>query len=105
MASLTLTREGWWGELETAHLETNIPHELALLLRGLIGSLFSESIRPLTNDHHIELLKEHVPNGIQIGDRIYEVMVFTPFDSKRNRRFATLVEGYPSGRLIPLKDS
>lgn len=90
----------YWNNLDNL----DIPHELRILLRGIIGCHLSSSIMPAANAREVRLAQEHLSQGIWIDERPHTVMVFVPVDPVAYRSFFALMPGWPNGTLRRLEE-
>jgi len=106
MESLNLTQENWRNEIRQLVFEEKLPQEVGSLLESLLGIAFAKRrlIPPSFSNREITLLQEHVSDIIKVDGVFYQITVYVPDDSEKNRRFVFLTIHYPHGRLVPLRE-
>lgn len=82
-----------------------LPNELVSLLASLINATLHNLIPPDATSRLIKLAKQHLNDGIWLGDQYYQVMVYTPDDKEHGRRLFTMVKAYPGGKLAFLRET
>jgi hypothetical protein len=118
--SIRLTTTGNWQELEDMVTRKELPAALADCLKELIACERHGAITPEAKPHLIQLVKEYLPNGIQLSQSmlepggLYDVVVWVPHNKVISvpntdqliefRSFFKLVPKYPNGELRYPKD-
>ena len=97
---LVLSGINWWSDLGT----TGLPPELVMFLRGAVGNHISGYRQETATPRMIELAKEFLQKGIQIGEESYDIMVCKPYDKKTGRAFFVLAPKWPGGELHRLSE-
>ena len=98
---IRLSRTGWWKEFE----QKNLPQDIIVLLRGLIGCYLGSAILPDATPQLITLAKEYLSKGIWIGNNdLFDVMVYMPNNPTFHRSFFALANKWPGGELKRLSE-
>lgn len=98
---IRLSRNNWWKELE----QKDLPQDIVMLLRELIGSHMKSAILPEAKPRLIALAKDCLSKGIWIGDsEFFDVMVYMPEDKVKYRSFFVLVPKWSGGELKRLAE-
>lgn len=99
--TIILSKDNWWSEL--ADLK-ELPGDLMMMLRGLVGATLTNCITPAATPHLILLAKKYLSDGISIDDRPYDIMVYVPDDIEKGRHFFALIPAWPNGELKRLSE-
>ena len=101
---LNLSLSNWWHELEELENTIEFPRELTLLMRGVITATLNSVIPPTASASLIASAKEHLADGILLGDDTYDVMVCVPNDPEKDHALFTIVKTYSRGQLKRLSE-
>ena len=113
-ASIELTTEKYWQELEALAMDGKIDMGLSNMLKALICSHLRDTNPPTANTELIKLAKEQLKDGIWLrevnektGAQYYlDIMVYVTNEdpSEGLRKVFKLIPKYPNGRLKYLDD-
>ncbi len=101
---LVLSKENCFHELSSMGTKGQLPLEVVHLVQNLILQMIKNLISDTATSRDVALAKEYLSDGIQLGDRLYDVCVYVPNDKKHGRSFFTLVRRWPNGELKRLEE-
>lgn len=103
-SAIKLSKDNWWEELGTLQTAEKIPAELTGMLRSLISAMQTSSIPPRATESLIGLAKKHLSDGIGIGEKYHDVMVYIPNNPDTHCPFFMLIPKYPHGILVRISE-
>ena len=104
--SIRLTQGRYWYEIDDLETKGEIPVELGLMLKALIGTFFARAITPEATTHLIGLAKRYLTGGIEFTDRnaAYDIVCFKPENIENGRAFFYFAQRHPGGRFHYLEE-
>lgn len=97
---IILSKENWWSDLACV----NLPSELVLSLRGVIGNYKGKCYQETVTSGLIKLAKEHLSEGLLIGGESFDVVVCVPKNKEEGRFFFTLIPRWQDCELKRLSE-
>ncbi len=102
MHEIALPESEWWNELSE---NEEISKEATELLDGIINHFKNHTPGLTATPELIELAKKSFPDGVTLGGKNYEIVVYEPTDqNKIGRSFFTLIQKFPGGKLKHLSE-
>jgi hypothetical protein len=95
-----LNEEKWCKDVECLDL----PHNVIGLLMAIVNEHQNGDNRLPAYKHAISLVKEHLSEGIKLGNKTFDIAVYIPKDTKKETSFFTLVQNWGDGDLKKIKD-
>ncbi|NCN07416.1 hypothetical protein GW933_01845 [Candidatus Falkowbacteria bacterium] len=83
---------------------SGLPAGLAGLMKDIIVAMVN-NYNPITaTNRSIELVKNHLQDEIWLGEKMYRLMVYVPYDGSTHRSVFILIPSYPYGVIKRLEE-